>query len=217
MKTLKYLIAFTVLLSITGCGMFGGADCSGDSGNYGKDVKIGTYYSFRERHVNVDAVYNNQEHKEEYHSYSAYFKERLELRDDSTFSYCQLWEHYSDSNKSNVNVDTIEYMSGSYHIRSVAGEKWNSLILVSDSIYERNLVKARNTFIIAKGYNVEPYTVNSDSILLNVDLRDSCFSLASYAEPDDLSSCRDPYVSTSRVFCANTAMRDSSIVDVVEE
>ena len=45
---------------------------------------------------------------------------------DSTFIYTRIWEHYSDSSHKEVVVDTMEYMSGSFRIRPVDGEKWNS-------------------------------------------------------------------------------------------
>jgi len=122
-----------------------------------------------------------------------------------------------------VVVDTMEYMSGSFRIRPVDGEKWNSFVLSSDSIFTRWDIQRDEKYeyhlIIDEQYYSERYIANEDSILLNVDLNDSCFTLALwYQEPDDISfSCIDPYKSITQVYCANSLMRDSSIVDIVEE
>ena len=73
--------------------------------------------------------------------------------------------------------------------------------------------------VIDEQYRSEPFSAQYDSVLLNVDLQDSCFTLASwYQEPDDMPfSCSDPYAVIERIFCANTAMKDSSIVGIIKE
>lgn len=197
--------------------------CEGDDGNYESIVKINKYYSFNKYHLYIEEEFDNSKNKTEYHSYDVYFKEILELIDDSTFKYNAIWAHYSDSNKKEIVSDTVEYMSGTFAIRPVDGEKWHSFVLKSDSIFIRwSTSKKKNDvshLIIDEQYFSDPFIANEDSVLLNVDLQDSCFTLAHwYQEPDDISfSCSDPYASTSRIFCANATMKDSSIVGVVKE
>lgn len=217
---------------ICGCNALEGIDCSGDSGNYKKDVDANTYYLLK-KHELSNKVFNYEKNKTEYQNYKFYFKEILELFDDSSFMYNMVWEHYSDSSNTKIVVDTMEYMSGTFSIRPVDGKKWHSFVLKSDSLFIRwsfvkdnynlrdghYLYEYTYKIIIDEKYHSEPFIVWHDSVLLNVDLQDSCFTLADwYQEPDDITfSCSDPYASTSRIFCANTAMRDSSIVGIIKE
>ena len=217
---------------ILGCSLIDFYDnCDGSTGNYGKEVGINKYYSFREYHLYVEEKFNTSKNKMEYFSHHVFFKENLELRDDSTFFYTQIWEHFSDSNSKEIIADTMEYMSGTFSIRPVNEKKWHSFVLKSDSLFFRWRFAKENydlrdghykytytyNLIIDEKYHSEPFIAQHDSILLNVDLQDSCFTLAEwYQEPDDISfSCSDPYISKTRTFCANSSYKDSSIVGVV--
>jgi hypothetical protein len=223
MIMIRFLLCLLALMMIQGCGLFEFRSCDGDSGNYGKSIKIATYYSFSKYHLNTDEIFNSANNKTEYRSSYVYFKRQLELHNDSTFIYTRIWEHYSDSSHKEVVVDTMEYMSGSFRIRPVDGEKWNSFVLSSDSIFTRWDIQRDEKYeyhlIIDEQYHSERYIANEDSILLNVDLNDSCFTLAEwYQESDDISfSCIEPYKLITQVYCANSLMRDSSIVGIVEE
>ncbi len=73
-------------------------------------------------------------------------------------------------------------------------------------VNERNEIEKIDS--VSKFYESE---VNNDSLLLNVSVDDSCFVLADF-EIDDMY-CNDKYfVRSSRKFCANSSMRDSSII-----
>ena len=228
---MKFLLFFLFISTIiSGCSALEDLDCSGDSGNYKNEVDANTYFSF-EKHQFSDEVFNYEKNKTEYQTYSVYFKKILELFDDSTFMYSTIWEHYSDSNNIEIVVDTVEYMSGTFSIRPVNEKKWHSFVLKSDSLFFRWRFAKENydlrdghykytytyNLIIDEKYHSEPFIAQHDSILLNVDLQDSCFTLAEwYQEPDDISfSCSDPYISKTRTFCANSSYKDSSIVGVV--
>lgn len=219
---MRLIFVYFLSMIILGCSLIDFYDnCDGSTGNYGKEVGINKYYSFREYHLYVEEKFNTSKKQMEYFSHHVFFKENLELRDDSTFFYTQIWEHFSDSNSKEIIADTMEYMSGSYYIMPVEGERWHKFLLKTDSIFikwriQRN-DKGVGSLIIDEQYHSEPFIAQHDSILLNVDLQDSCFTLAEwYQEPDDISfSCSDPYISKTRTFCANSSYKDSSIVGVV--
>lgn len=224
-----FFILISVVFFLEGCSALDDfADCSGDSGNYEKDVNANTYYSFK-KHKFENSVFNYDKNKTEYQIYDVFFKEILELFDDSTFTYNTIWEHYSDSSNAKIVVDTVEYMSGTFSIRPVDGKKWHSFVLKSDSLFIRwNLLRDNNylyadtytyNLVIDEQYRSSAFSAQYDSVLLNVDLQDSCFTLASwYQEPDDMPfSCSAPYAVIERIFCANTVMKDSSIVGVISK
>ena len=92
-----------------------------------------------------------------------------------------------------------------------------SFVFTVDSTMKRWKKNEKNeiekTISISTMYGAE---VNDDSLLLNVTVKDTCFVLASL-QMDDFYCTEKHYFSSSRKFCANSSIRDSSIVDIVKE
>lgn len=79
--------------------------------------------------------------------------------------------------------DTVSNVEGTFAIRPVKGEKWHSFVLNE--------------------------VANRDTVLLDVQKKDSCFSLGFYNKPDTFLHCSDFYKTESKLFCATAAFRDS--------
>ena len=222
MRIKTYWVSLPLFMFFCGCeSIYTNTDCDGDTGNYKKDIDFGDYYYFREYNINTEKIYDSQENKYFYHSNSVFFKEHLNLRKDSSFYYDATWVHYVDSNKNDLIIDTMEYMSGIFHIRPNKKEKWHSFILESDSIFTRWDILQEKKYewhlVIDEEYQSLPYSANGDTILLNVDTKDSCFTLSEWHQDatDITFACQDSYIKKSRIFCANKSIKDSSIVDVI--
>ena len=179
------------------------AGCSSDSGNFGHDVLLTKYYAF-DRYF-----YNGVYEKNTTLTFSATSKVVLDLRKDSVFSKIVI-----DS----LN-DTLEIQNGHFSIHKMPYNDWikkkeaYSFALTVDSTMKKWRVNERNEIekidSVSKFYESE---VNNDSLLLNVSVDDSCFVLADF-EIDDMY-CNDKYfIRSSRKFCANAFMRDSSIIN----
>lgn len=178
------------------------AGCSSDSGNFGHDVLLTKYYAF-DRYF-----YNGVYEKNTTLTFSATSKVVLDLRKDSVFSKVVI-----DS----LN-DTLEIQNGHFSIHKMPYNNWikerdvYSFVLTVDSTMKKWRTNEKNEIekidSVSKFYESE---VNNDSLLLNVSVDDSCFVLADF-EIDDMY-CNDKYfIRSSRKFCANTFMRDSSII-----
>lgn len=60
---------------ILGCSLIDFYDnCDGSTGNYGKEVGINKYYSFREYHLYVEEKFNTSKNKMEYFSHHVFLK-----------------------------------------------------------------------------------------------------------------------------------------------
>ncbi len=154
-------------------------------GNHATNISFGTYY-------NLD-IYRNKKHA----------KRILVSREDS--SYVSIW---LDSL-----ADTIGIAKGTYSIfmpkggKRVDREAYNFLLSPQKErtkvVWEDSHWTRLDEFVDAKKFHWE-----MDSVLLDVQVEDSCFTLTSI-ELDD-GYCRDYYYSSGvNIFCANAAYRDS--------
>ncbi len=179
------------------------AGCSSDSGNFGHEVAITKYYAF-DRYF-YDGVYE----KNTTLTFSVMSKVILNLQKDSAFSKVVI-----DS----LN-DTLEIQNGHFSIHKMSYNDWikekeaYSFVLTVDSTMKKWRKNEKNE--IEKIDSVFWYyesEVNNDSLLLNVSVDDTCFVLADFYIDDWY--CNEKYFFRSnRKFCANSSMRDSSIIN----
>lgn len=184
---------FPILLCalLSGCGLFDDCDYNNDSGNYGSKIFLGemytasTEYSFWEN----DSARLNSTARYELQS-----KPYLFLRKDSTFSFFSIWEN-----------DTISWATGKFSIRKSpkSWKPWHSFILVADSLKRRLHSTQDGKIVLSDSIMTYSTFWNEDSVLLNVDKSDSCFTLASLSvPPDDITQfCAEAEVRKTRTFC----------------
>ncbi len=204
----EVLLLFFCMIIISGCSTKEfNESCSSDIGNFGHDVVLTKYYAFDSYFF--DGIYK----KNTTLTFSAMSKVILDLRKDSIFSKIVV-----DS----LN-DTLEIQNGHFSIHKMPSNDWvkenevYSFVFTVDSTMKRWKKNEKNeiekTISISTMYGAE---VNDDSLLLDVAVKDTCFVLASL-QMDDFYCTEKHYFSSSRKFCANLSMRDSSIVGIVEE
>lgn len=205
---MKVLLLFFSMFFVFGCSSEEfNAGCSSDSGNFGHDVALTKYYTFD--WYFFDGVYK----KGTTLTFSVMSKVLLDLQKDSVFTKLVV-----DS----LN-DTLEIQKGHFSIHKMPYNNWvkeneaYSFVLTVDSTMrkwrktEKNEIEKIDS--ISRSYKSE---ANNDSLLLDVSAKDSCFVLADL-EIDDMYCSEKFFIRSNRKFCANTTMRDSSIINVAKE
>lgn len=202
-------ILFLSLAAVLLCACSEWFECD-ESGNFGRKIPMVSHFRF-----SMDLIYQADPSSGHSRAFGKFYaKERLDLFEDSSFSFVRVWERFEDSSKTKLLLDTLERVTGVFRIRRTYFRKWHSFVLEGDSVRKRDFFVTEGGNVVVGDFFAEPYEVNADSILLDVDDVDSCFTLAMWVRDDgDIGpSCSEPYKQTSRIFCANAELRDSARV-----
>ena len=184
-----------------------------ESGNFGNHITSGTYYAY-----GYNLLFSKEMYKQD-NITSVSFKstEILEIRPDSSYTNFIL-----DSLG-----DTLEIQAGLYSVHKTPKNEWTgnkdvySFVMLQDSVikkwvWKNSKIELSDSLIVEKPRyaNGEMFD-NSDSVILDINTSDSCFTLA-IENRDDF--CRgDYYYTSTRKFCANRTYKDSSIIGVISE
>lgn len=229
---MKNFIFFLYTVMFVGCGLFDGPSCESEgrtnaSGNYDFNIPLEeTYYSFDRSHIRNVWILKKGQYKGDPNDslYKEYIetKQTLLLKEDSSFLLLKTWVHPSDDSLKTI-FDTLEFQKGKFTIRDVPAKKWSSLVLNADSGFSKSIDTTGGIISLSEPSEFKNFLPPADSIILNVDFRDSCFSLAFWhqdsevyaTDDDDLLTCS--YTEKSRTFCANHIYRDSLTTGVITE
>ena len=117
--------------------------------------------------------------------------------------------------------DTLDIQLGRFFIRNIPENGWvkndstYSFVLQNDSIVRKWIIDDDFHYKkIDSAITIANHERNVDTLLFDIQKKDSCFTLGSM-ELDDMY-CPDKYIFTSgKQYCANSSYKDSSIVGVV--
>lgn len=206
---MKILFVFLAAAFLCACSEW--FECGADeSGNFGNKIPMVSHFRF-----SMELIYQADSSSGHSRAFGKFYtKDRLDLYEDSSFTYSRVWERFEDSSKMKFRLDTLEHVTGVFRIQRAYFQKWHRFVFEGDSVRKRDFFATEDGNVVVGDFVAEPHEVNADSILLDVDDADSCFTLAMWVRDDgDIGpSCSDPYKQSTRIFCANAEIRDSARV-----
>lgn len=176
------------------------------TGSFGNEIYLTQYYAFDVYHFN-----GTKENEHVTLTQRINVKEFLFLYEDSTFSKIVV----------DALGDTLDIQLGRFFIRNVPENGWvkndstYSFVLQNDSIVRKWIIDDDFHYKkIDSAITIANHERNVDTLLFDIQKKDSCFTLGSM-ELDDMY-CPDKHIFTSgKQYCANSSYKDSSIVGVV--